>query len=189
MNDMKHLPALICILFLMIGCQNSKFEKEFDCDTPMKYTQTKRYKDILKHFEIDVPKNWKTELYYDEYQSSLYTADTTKELRETFILDIAWHQGELVLNKDFEVRVAQNASRNLKLVPVKSGFGDYLGHPAYYHIATGKSEDLSWHYLEIFVQHKVDEYYTFTAKIYGNEFVSERICSSFSIFGDLIFLD
>ncbi len=186
---MKYLFALALLTLFLTSCQKSKFEREFECETPSSYTQTKTYKDILGHFEIDVPSSWKTELYYDEFQSALYTADTTKTLRETFILDVSWRQGELVLNKDFEVKVAQNATRNLKLIPVKSGFGDYLGNPAYYHIATGKSDDLSWHYLEVYVQHKVDEYYVFTAKIYGDEFVSERICSSFSIFGDLIFLD
>jgi len=186
---MKQLLAAIGLAILMTGCQKSKFEREFECDTPTRFTQTKTYEDVLKHFKIDVPKSWKTNLYYDEYQSSLYTADTTKQLGETFILDIAWHQGELVLNKDFEVRVAKNATRNLKLIPVKSGFGEYLGHPAYYHIATSKSDDLTWHYLEVFVQHKVDEYFTFTAKIYGNEFVSDRICASFSVFNEISILD
>ncbi len=103
-------------------------------------------------------------LYYDEYQSAFVLLIQLNHCVKPLLLDIAWHQGELVLNKDFEVRVAQNASQNLKLIPVKSGFGEYLGHPAYYHIATGKSEDLSWHYLEIYVQHKVDEYYTFYCK-------------------------
>lgn len=186
---MKYLIVIFCATLVLVSCQNSKFEKEFECETPTSYTQTKTYKDVLSHFEIDVPKSWKSELYYDEYQSALRTADTTKSLRETFLLDISWHQGELVLNKEFEVRVAKNASQNLKLIPVKSGFGEYLGHPAYYHIATGKSEDLSWHYLEVYVQHKVDEYYLFTSKIYGNEFVSERICASFSVFNKISFLD
>ena len=186
---MKYLVLSMLIAMLLISCQNSKFEREFDCNTPAEYTQTKTYKDVLGHFEMDVPMSWKTELYYDQYQSALYSADTTKQLRETYIIDITWHQGELVLNKDFEVKVAENATRNLRLVPVKSGFGDYLGHPSYYHIATGKSDDLSWHYLEIYVQHNIDEYYTLTAKIYGSEFVNERICSSFSLFNNITFLD
>ncbi len=186
---MKYIFVLTLLTLFLTSCQKSKFEREFECETPSSYTQTKTFKDVLGHFEIDVPSSWKTELYYDEYQSALYSADTTKTLRETFILDVSWRQGELVLNKDFEVKVAQNATRNLRLIPVKSGFGEYLGNPAYYHIATGKSDDLSWHYLEVYVQHKVDEYYVFTAKIYGNEFVSERICSSFSIFGNITFLD
>ena len=94
-----------------------------------------------------------------------------------------------ILVNTVEVKVAENATRNLRLVPVKSGFGDYLGHPSYYHIATGKSDDLSWHYLEIYVQHNIDEYYTLTAKIYGSEFVNERICSSFSLFNNITFLN
>jgi len=185
---MRYLVSMLLIVMLFTSCQNSKFEREFDCNTPAEYTQTKTFKDVLSHFEIDIPKSWKTELYYDEYQSALYSADTTKQLRETYIIDITWHQGELVLNKDFELKVEENATRNLKLIPVKSGFGDYLGHPAFYHIATGKSDDLSWHYLQIYVQHSIDEYYTFTAKIYGNEFVNERICSSFSLFNNISFL-
>ncbi len=184
----KYLFPLLIMALVCISCQNSKFEKEFDCNTPIQFTQTKTYKDVLGHFEMKVPKSWKTELYYDEYQSALYSADTTKELSDTYILDITWHQGELVLNKDFEVKVAQNATRNLQLVPVKSGFGDYLGHPSYYYIGTGKNGELSWHYLQIYVQHSIDEYYTLNAKIYGNEFVDERICASFGLFKNISFL-
>ena len=185
---MKYIVSILLTSLLLISCQNSKFEREFDCNTPSEYTRTKTFKDVLGHFEIEIPKSWKTELYYDEYKSALYSADTTKQLRETYIIDITWHQGELVLNKDFEVKVAENATNNLRMIPVKSGFGDYLGHPAYYHISTGKSDDLSWNYLEIYVQHKIDEYYILTAKIYGSEFVNERICSSFSLFNKLTFL-
>ena len=177
------------LVLLVSSCQNSAFEQEFDCNTPIEYSQTKTYKDVLSHFKVKIPKSWKTELYYDEYQSKLYTADTTKSLRETFIIDMTWHQGELLFNKDFEVAVAENASQKLQLVPVKSGHGDFLGKPAFYHISTGKSESLNWHYLEVYIRYNVDEYYTMTSKIYGNEFVTERICASFGLFKTLEFID
>lgn len=179
---------LLTVILLMIGCQNSKFERDFECDTPLQFTNTKTYTDVLKHFEVDIPKKWKTKLYYDEYQSKLYTADTTKELTSSYMIDITWHQGELVLDKDFEVKLAESARREHQLIPVKNGQGEFLEHPSFYLIATGKMNDLNWHYLQVYVKTGVDEYYTLTSKIYGNEFVTERICSSFAIFKEIEFL-
>ena len=67
----KIITGLILVLVL-VSCQNSKFEQEFGCDTPMGFSNTKTYKDVLSHFEIDIPKSWKTSLYYDEYQSFVF---------------------------------------------------------------------------------------------------------------------
>jgi len=186
---MNKLLVTCAAILLFSACQTSDFEREFECSSPRNFTNTKTYKDVLKHFEIEIPKSWKTELYYDEYQSKLYTADTTKQLRETYILDFTWHQGELMFDKDFETTVTENAINKMKLIPVKSGYGEFLDKPSYYQISTAKSDDLSWHYLEIYVRFNVDEYYTFTAKIYGSEFVSDRICSSLSLFKSIEFLD
>ena len=184
---MKYLVLTMLITMLLISCQNSKFERDFDCNTPAEYTQTKTYKDVLGHFEIEVPRSWKTELYYDEYQSKLYTADTTRNLSESYIIDITWHQGELVIDDEFEELVSKQVGREFNLIPVKSGEGEFLDLPAYYHISTGKKNDMSWHYLQIYLKYATDEYYTLTSKIYGNDLVTERICSSFAIFKDLEF--
>ena len=175
-------------LVVLASCQPSKFEREFNCDIPMSFTKNKSYKDILSHFEIDIPKDWKTKLYYDEYQSALYTADTTKHLRESYVLDITWHQGELVFGDDFEKRIADNVINEQQLIPVKWGYGDYHDKPSYYLISTGKTSGLNWHYLQIYLKYNNDEYYTFTSKIYGSEQVDERICASFAIFNEISFL-
>ena len=182
------ITALLSVIVL-ISCQNSKFEREFGCDTPMGFSNTKTYKDVLGHFEIDIPKSWKTSLYYDEYQSKLYTADTTRNLSESYIIDITWHQGELVIDEKFEELVSEQAAREFSLIPVKSGEGDFLDYPAYYHISTGKKNDLNWHYLQVYLKYDTDEYYTLTSKIYGSELVTERICASFALFKELEFLD
>lgn len=177
------------MLFSLIlsSCQNSQFEREFGCETPMSFSHTKTYKDVLNHFEIEIPKSWKTSLYYDEYQSKLYTADTTRNLSESYILDITWHQGELVIDAEFEELVSKQVGREFNLIPVKSGEGEFLDLPGYYHISTGKKNDLSWHYLQVYLKYSTDEYYTLTSKIYGNELVTERICASFAIFKELEF--
>ncbi len=179
----------LAIAVLLGGCKNSKFEREFNCDTPMSFSNTKTYKDVLGHFEIDIPKNWKTSLYYDEYQSKLYTADTTRNLSESYIIDVTWHQGELIIDDDLERLVSEQVGREFNLIPVKAGEGEFLDYPAYYHISTGQKNNMNWHYLQIYLKYEPDEYYTLTSKIYGDELVTERICASFAVFKELDFID
>lgn len=183
--------VLIAVVFGVVfgSCKNSQFEREFSCETPMSFSNTKTYKDVLSHFEIDVPKNWKTSLYYDEYQSKLYTADTTRNLSESYIIDVSWHQGELIIDDDLERLVSEQVGREFNLIPVKAGEGEFLDYPSYYHISTGKKNNMSWHYLQIYLKYAPDEYYTLTSKIYGDELVTERICSSFAVFKELEFID
>jgi len=185
---MRYALWFLLAIVLITGCQNSKFERDFDCDTPVQFTNTKTYKDVLSHFKVDVPNNWKTKLYYDEYQSTLYTADTTKQLSESYIIDVTWRQGELVFDADFEERVAANVSNEHNLIPVKSGRGEFLGKPSYYHISTGKNATMNWHHLQVYVQSGTDDYYLLTSKIYGSDFVNERICASFGLFKTISFL-
>jgi hypothetical protein len=192
-QPIKKITKLILIAaacgVVLSSCKNSQFEREFSCETPMSFSNTKRYKDVLDHFEIDVPKNWKTSLYYDEYQSKLYTADTTRNLSESYIIDVTWHQGELIIDDDLERLVSEQVGREFNLIPVKAGEGEFLDYPAYYHISTGKKNNMSWHYLQVYLKYEPDEYYTLTSKIYGDELVTERICASFAVFKELDFID
>lgn len=190
MKKMRNLIVVITVFGIVLSsCKNSQFEREFSCDTPMSFSNTKTYKDVLSHFEIDVPKNWKTSLYYDEYQSKLYTADTTRNLSESYIIDVSWHQGELIIDDDLERLVSEQVGREFNLIPVKAGEGEFLDYPSYYHISTGKKNNMSWHYLQIYLKYAPDEYYTLTSKIYGDELVTERICASFAVFKELEFID
>ena len=188
---MKRIHACLagCTLFFILSCSQGAFEKEFGCETPMSFTNKKEFNDVLNHFSMEFPKKWKTKLYYDEYQSKIYSADTTKNLSETYIIDVTWHQGELLINEAFEEKINKNVQVELDLIPVKWDKGEYLGKPAFYHISTGKTPNMNWHYLQIYRQHKPDEYYTFTSKIYGDELVDERLCASFAVFKEIEFLE
>ncbi len=185
---MKYIITIILLISTFISCQKNTIEDSFDCNTPLHFTKSKEYSDVLKKFKIKIPSNWKTELYFDEYQSELYSADTTKQLSETYIVDITWHQGQLDFNKEFEQNLNENITLKEKLIHVKSGHGSFLNHQSYYYIAVGENTDITYHYLQIFLKYKNDEYYTFTSKIYGNEFVNERICASISLFKNIRFI-
>lgn len=181
---------IILILFLtLISCQKEDLTEAFNCKGTTNFSKTKEYTDVLKHFKINIPKSWNTELYYDEFQSELYSADTTKRLTETYIVDITWHQGELVFNNDFEQKVLQVLKSKEQLKVVKSGYGIFKKLSSYYILSQGKNSNQDYHFLQIFIKYKTDEYYTLTTKIYGNEFIEERICTSISLFKDITFIE
>jgi len=185
---MKYIFPLIIFISTLISCQKNTIDEKFNCNTPKHFTNTKEYKDVLNKFKIEIPKYWKTELYFDEFQSEVYSADTTKQLSETYIIDIAWHQGELKFNSEFEQKVIQNITENEQLIVVDSGYGKFMKKDSYYIISVGENTEISYHFLEIYLKSKDDEFYTFTSKIYGNEFVNERICASISLFKSISFL-
>ena len=58
-------------------------------------------------FTVDIPKNWKTNLFYDDLQSSIYTADTSKQLTKTILLDFSFIQKKISLNEIFVLKLEQ----------------------------------------------------------------------------------
>ncbi len=182
----------IIILFLTIilsfnfSCKKNDVKEAFQCKSNTNFSNTKTYEDVLKHFKIDIPKSWKTNLYYDEFESELYSADTTKQLSETYIIDISWRQGELHFDDEFEKKVNNNLSKE-KLKTINSGYGKFKKLPMFYNYSKGVNLKFDYHYVQIYVKFKTDEYYMFTTKFYGDKFIEERICSSLSLFEKIHF--
>ena len=185
---MKYIYILIATLFIFTSCENNELKEQFECDAPTHFTNTKEYKDVLSKFYIEIPKYWKTQLYYDEFQSDLYSADTTKQLSETYLIDITWHQGELNFDKEFKSNISKNLKGKGLLKVIKSGIVKFKKHDSYYNLSTGKNSELTYHYLQIYLKYKPDEYFTFTSKIYGDRNTNERVCASISIFNNIIFI-
>ncbi|MEN8187832.1 MAG: hypothetical protein ABFR05_11950 [Bacteroidota bacterium] len=184
-----NFALLLLIISINFSCKRNDVKEAFQCTSEYSFfNSNKTYQDVLKHFKIDIPQEWKTELYYDEFQSEIYSADTTKQLTESFIIDITWHQGELNFNRNFKRKVKKNlVEENLKTI--RSGKGKFNDLPVYYNIAKGKYLSYEYHLLQLYVKSNVDEYYTFTSKVYGSESIDERICASVNLFEDIEFLD
>ncbi len=187
--SMKYLFILIGFVSILSSCKNNDVRSALNCTTSTNFADTKEISGFLKHFKLKVPKNWKSELYYDETQSRFYTADTSKQLTDTYIIDVTWHQGEIELNDNFEQIIENEVKQNEHLVPIKRGFGYFIDLPCYYNLAKGESSGFTYHYLQIYLKTNVDEYYNLTTKVYGDEFVEERLCESLSLFEGLTFLE
>lgn len=186
---MKYLIILIGFLLILSSCKKNEVRNALNCATTTNFANTKEISGFLKHFKLKVPRDWKSELYYDESQSRFYSADTSKQLTDTYIIDVTWHQGEIELNDDFEQVIENDIKQNEHLTPIKNGFGSFKSYPSYYNLAVGESSGFTYHYLQIYVKTNVDEYYNLTTKVYGDDFVDERLCESLSLFEGLTFLD
>jgi hypothetical protein len=101
---------------------------------------------------------------------------------------VTWHQGEIELNDNFKQIIENDIKQNEHLTPFKTGFGSFKNLPSYYNLSKGKSSGFTYHYLQIYLKSNVDEYFHLTTKVYGDEFVEERLCESLSLFDGLTFL-
>lgn len=186
---MKKILFLLITSIFFISCQKNDLLNDFNCKSTASFTDTKEVRDILKKFKMKFPSTWKTQLYYDEFQSEIYSADTTKSLTDSYILDVSWHQGELNLNKSFDQTVKDTLAIKEKLSPVKSNFIKFKGKPGYWNLAKGKNGNLSYHFLQVYVKTEVDEYFTFTTKVYGDTNVDQRLCEAIQLSDKIVFIE
>ncbi len=186
--QMKHFLILLITIQILFSCQQkSNLQKDFICEVS-NLSNTKKVIDIKKKFSIQTPKHWKTNLYYDNIQTQIYTADTTKQLSETYILDIALNSGELILDDSFKNKVIENLHAT-KLQNLKFKFDTFKEKPSLWFVSKGKKRDLDYYYFQLFILNSPTDYYEITTKIYGNEHLDTRLCESIAIISKIEFLN
>ena len=135
---MKKLSFIVFGL-LLIGCNTkTPLQQDFDCENSS-IANLETVKDMKSVFTLQLPKSWKTNLFYDSVQSSIYTADTTKQLTETTILDITLVADSIALNEDLKLKFEQ-AQLKKKLIVTKSKNTTILNKPSYYFLSKGKKQ-------------------------------------------------
>ena len=175
--------ALILLLTLsLLNCQKDTIKSELGCSSGQKLGESKEIRDILKKFKLVVPKNWETQLYYDDFKSQIYAADTAKALTGTYILDVAWHQGELTLDDELAKKVTDTLSIREQMTTIKSGFSEFKKKPTYWNLSQGKKSGRLYTFIQLYLKTEVDEYFLLTTKVYGDTDVNKRLCESLELF-------
>ncbi|PHR72920.1 MAG: hypothetical protein COA67_04240 [Lutibacter sp.] len=176
---------VLLILITTTSCvKKTVLETTFDCSNSVSFSDTKKVKDIKKNFTIAVPENWKTQLYYDEFQSDIFTADTTKELSDTYILDASWKFGELILDTGFETKMRSNSDMNV----VISKFENIQEKPAFWYVEKGENKGFDYQVLHIYLKTSVDTYLEIKTEVYGSKNVEKRFCESMQIIKSIEFI-
>lgn len=184
----KNIAFLCWIFLLILGCsKQSEIGKKLNCSATT-YKNTKEIIDFNKNFTLNIPNNWKTELYFDNYQSEIFTADTLKQLSETYILVASYNLGTLNFDADFHHRKDSVLStNNLKIID--SGNESFQSKPSFWYVSKGTKNNFDYHRFTIYSKLSENTYFSAYAEIYGSSNVDKRICESISLLESIQFLE
>lgn len=185
---LRYIAFYGLIFLLVLGCsKQSEIGKKMNC-SPIIYENTKQITDFNKNFTLNIPSNWKTELYFDNYQSEIFTADTIKQLSETYILAASFNLGTLNFDSDFHHRKDSVLSaNNLKIID--SGNESFQSKPSFWYVSKGTKNNFDYHRFTVLTKLSENTYFSAYAEIYGNTNIDERICESISLLESIQFLE
>ena len=127
-----------------------------------------------------MPKDWKINLYQDEVQSSIFAADTTKQLTETVLLDVTFIQNKIKFDDAFMLQQEQEYLAK-SLIKVKSKEFLVLEKPSIYMLFKGKKGKFNYQICNIFIKVNESNFILAKTEIYGDSLVNQRFCKSFSL--------
>lgn len=182
------LASLLLTLILITSCsKKSNLQKEFICET-QNFTNTETINDFKNKFSITIPKHWNTQLYFNNLQTQIFTADTTKNFTNTYKLNFEFNSGNLIVNDEFINQVKTNLKeKNLQILKTK--VDEFKDKPSFWTVSKGKKATYDYYYFEMFVKYFNLNYFKITSEIYGTKNINERFCESIAIIEKMEFLE
>ncbi|MFD1293928.1 hypothetical protein ACFQ5N_08785 [Lutibacter holmesii] len=185
---MKHLLQFLVLIMVLASCsKQSELRKNFNCNNINSEQKSEQY-DFHKNFKLNIPSNWKTTLYYNNYQSEIISADTVKQLTNTYILDASYNLGTIEFSNKFH---SKNDSilkaKNLKII--KSNTTLFQNKPSFWYVANGAKNGFDYHQFNITVLLSQNTYFNCYIEVYGDKNIDERFCDAISILENIEFLE
>jgi len=178
---------IIIVLFSFLSCsKQSKFSKIYNCNSTI-IENTKAVIDFKKNFKLIIPTNWKTKLYFNENESEIFSADTLKQLTESFILGTSFNHGILNFDANFYKKTDSILTKNNLLI-INSGNQSFQSKPAYWYVAKGSKNGFIYHQFNLTIKQSKNTYFNAYSEIYGANKINERICETISILEKIEFL-
>ena len=153
--------------------------QDFNCKEVF-FNDLEVIKDVKGSFSVQLPTSWKTNLYTDEVQSSIYTADTTKQLTASILLDVSHISNSIEINELFKLKIEQDNLSD-KRIQKKGKVLSFLNKPSYYSVSVGKKGKYAYQLLQLFIKINKENSLVVKAEIYGNSHVNERLCSAITL--------
>ncbi len=176
---MKPYFLIILLLFIVSCNTSSELEKIYNCKTK-KSSNLKTVVDVKKQFSIKLPKHWNTNLYFDTGQTSIYSADTTKELTKTILLDVSFIYAPVVFDDAFKKKTyLANYTNQLKETTAKEL--TILKKASYITIAKGTKKNYPYQISTIFIKLNNTNFILAKTEVYGDSLVKERFCKAFKL--------
>lgn len=178
MKPENYLLILVISIFFYSCQKTSSLNQHFRCDYAS-YSNLKTHKDIKKNFTIGIPNNWKTNYYFDNTSSSIYTADTAVKFTETTIIDATFVADPISIDTSFTKKILKE-NKQKQLQKIKSKTITFLKSPTYLNLSKGRKRNFDYTILNLFIQQPTGFLHVKT-EVYGDKFVDERICKSLGI--------
>lgn len=165
---------------LIISCaKKSELAEILDC-YESKYNNLETVNDVKGKFTIDLPKHWKINLYQDEVQSSIFAADTTKQLTATVLLDVTYINNKINFNEAFLLKQEQeNLAKSL--IKTKSKEIIFLEKPSLLMQFKGVKGKFPYQVSNLFIKLNSTEFILAKTEVYGDSLVNQRFCRAFSL--------
>ena len=177
---MKKVSVFFLLIIVIISCnKESVLDATFNCSTK-KVSNSKRIYDFKKNFNIVVPTSYKTDLYYNSFQSEIFTADTTKQLSNSFILKVSSNSGELIYNDKFFKKI-DSVSKNLNQELVVSQIEPFNKKEMYWNVYKGVKKGFTFHQFNSYIKTSNSSYLSSSIEIYGDTKINERLCEAVNL--------
>lgn len=188
---MNKIFILLLLLLVVVSCSKpieiTKLQNEFHCKMGS-FSNTETVNDYKNKFNITVPKHWNTQLYFDNLQTQVFTADTTKNLTNSFTLNFEFNSGDLKIDDDFKNTEIKNLNEsNLQVLKNKEDI--FKDKSSIWFVSKGNKQNFDYYLFELFIKYNKVSYYKISSEIYGDENIDERLCKSIAVIETLQFLE
>lgn len=188
MNLLKILQLDRSLIFIgltlltIFSChKNSIFPKELtSCDKIYSSEDLEQVVDFKQNFSIDIPKHWNTKMYYDNFRSEIFSADTIKPISETYILQVSHIQSAIQIN-DTLVKSLNKKSSDHHRTEELVKFHQFKDREALIFVSSGMENNLPLYILQDYVKIDQDQYLLMKVDIYGSENIEERLCEALQL--------
>ena len=182
----KRYLLVVCACSVIIACQDSSaLTKDFNCDDSL--SNLEDVPDFENKFSMPIPKDWKVNLYYDKAQSSIYFADTTKQLTETTIVDVTFIKQKTNFDSIFLKNVQANYIHTGLQEEENKTFQLYE-YPSYYTVAKGTRNNFTYTICNVFIKTSGDgKFIHAKLEVYGDSLVEQRLCKVINLVENIRF--
>jgi len=174
------LLSIITILLFFSCAKQTNLTKEFACKSSHQLQQLEAVDDFNKSFTISLPKYWNTKLYYDNTQSEIFSADTIKNLTESYIMDFAMVLSNIEISKELQKKVQQKSMDNA-LETNKDSFHSFKGYDAYAYLGKGSSMGYVFYVFQYYIKINEEQYMQIKTEFYGEDNFDSRLCEALSL--------
>ncbi|NIJ45513.1 hypothetical protein FHR24_001981 [Wenyingzhuangia heitensis] len=184
MKKLHYFIYLSCTILLFSCKKEPTIYDVIECNTSTNFNHSKTIRDVKNSFEITIGENWKRELYFDDYQSRIYAADTTRSFSSSFIIDITRFKGKIIIEEAFKNKISKQTLAKPRSFIINQGLITFNQNPAYAIYSFQKNTDSATYTIQCYMSNK-DYYYLLSAQINGSKNLSHNSSEILEIFNSL----